>query len=72
MIVVGVILLNSVFDFYRNDFVQKMDDGFSRDTIMRELSTNLESSDHAKQNKELLLTYSGVYTRHLVLRLLAR
>ena len=61
MIVVGVILLNSVFDFYRNDFVQKMDDGFSRDTIMRELSTNLESSDHAKQNKELLLTYSGVF-----------
>ena len=61
MIVVGVILLNSVFDFYRNDFVQKMDDGFSRDIIMRELSTNLESSDHAKQNKELLLTYSGVF-----------
>ncbi len=61
MIVVGVILLNSVFDFYRNDFVKKMDDGFSQENILRELGNNLSGDDHAKQNKELLLTYSGVF-----------
>ena len=61
MIVVGVILLNSVFDFYRNDFVEKMDNGFSQDNIRMELSSNLSSTNHAKQNKELLLTYSGIF-----------
>ncbi len=61
MIVVGVILLNSVFDFYRNDFVKRMDDGFLQENIQKELCANLESTNHAKQNKELLLTYSGVF-----------
>lgn len=61
MIVVGVILLNSVFDFYRNDFVNKMDSGFSRGSILTELGSNLEDKNHAKQNKELLLAYSGIF-----------
>ena len=61
MVVVGVILLNSVFDFYRNDFVEKMDNGFSQDNIRMELSSNLSSTNHAKHNKELLLTYSGIF-----------
>lgn len=61
MIVVGVILLNSVFDFYRNDFVERMDEGFSQDNIRMELTSNLSSQNHAKQNKDLLLTYSGIF-----------
>lgn len=61
MIVVGVILLNSVFDFYRNDFVENMDSAFSRENINKELAANLNGDNHAKQNKELLLTYSGVF-----------
>lgn len=61
MIVVGVILLNSVFDFYRNDFVEIIDNGFSQENISKELIVNLESDNHAKQNKELLITYSGVF-----------
>ena len=60
MTVVGVILLNSVFNFYKNDFVEQMDSGFS-DNIMTELCANLESDDFAKQNKELLSAYSGVF-----------
>ena len=61
MIVVGVILLNSVFDFYRNDFVEIMDSGFSHKNISEELVSNMSDDDHAKKNKELLLTYSGVF-----------
>ena len=61
MIVVGVILLNSVFDFYRNDFVEIMDSGFSQENIAKELISNMEGDDHAKKNKELLITYSGVF-----------
>jgi len=61
MIVVGVILLNSVFDFYKNDFVQKMDNGFSQENITKELYSNMENSNHAKQNKDLLIAYSGIF-----------
>lgn len=61
MTVVGVILLNSVFDFYRNDFVEIMDEGFGRENISGELVSNLSDSSHAKRNKELLLTYSGIF-----------
>ncbi len=60
MTVVGVILLNSVFNFYKNDFVEQMDGGFSED-IMKELHANLASEDFAQQNKELLSAYSGVF-----------
>lgn len=61
MTVVGVILINSVFEFYRNDFVKKMDNGFSQENIKSELSANLKSTDFAAKNKELLITYSGVF-----------
>ena len=61
MTVVGVILLNSVFDFYRNDFVEMMDEGFENEKISEELMSNLSGSGHANQNKELLITYSGVF-----------
>ncbi len=60
MTVVGIILLNSVFNFYKNDFVQQMDEGFS-ETVVRELRANLEGDDYAQQNKELLTAFSGVF-----------
>ena len=61
MTVVGVFLLNSVFDFYRNDFVEIMDDGFGSEKISKELMSNMSDDNHANRNKELLITYSGVF-----------
>lgn len=60
MTVVGIILLNSVFNFYKTDFVQQMDEGFS-DSIVGELRANLGTGDFAAQDKELLTAFSGVF-----------
>ncbi len=60
MTVVGLILLNSVFNFYKNDFVEQMDRGFSGG-VSAELYKNLEREDFAKIDKELLSAYSGVF-----------
>lgn len=60
MTCVGVILMNSVFNFYKNDFVQQIDEGFSQG-VLSELSKNLESEDFATKNKELLSAFSGVF-----------
>ncbi len=60
MTCVGVILMNSVFNFYKNDFVQQIDEGFS-ESVLSELSKNLESEDFANKNKEFLTAFSGVF-----------
>ena len=51
MTVVGVILLNSVFNFYKNDFVEQMDSGYydrrSVDVTVRRLRQKIEDDDSA-------------------------
>lgn len=60
MVTVGITLMFSVFDYFREDFNGQMADGFS-DSIMRELEANLSGDDFAKKDKELLSAYSGVF-----------
>ncbi len=60
MATVGVFLLNSVFNFYTNEFLVQIEDGFS-DDICQKLSDALDSEDYAVSQKELMLAYSGIF-----------
>lgn len=60
MVTVGITLLFSVFDYFRDDFNGQIESGFS-DSVMRELRANLAFEDYAEKDKELLSAYSGVF-----------
>lgn len=60
MTVVGVILLNSVFNFFKSDFVEQVEGGFS-EAVLTELENNMAREDFAAADKALLSAYSGVF-----------
>lgn len=60
MATVGVFLLNSVFDFYTNEFLSEMEYGFSED-ITAKLSDALDYNDPTDSQKQLMLAYAGVF-----------
>lgn len=60
MATVGIFLMNSVFDFYTDEFVSQMQEGFSEQTTKR-LTEALEYEDYAENQKEILLAYSSSF-----------
>ena len=61
MTTVGIILLNSIYSFYTNDFVDQMERGFS-ERVTQQLSSDLESENFASAQKELLSAYSSSFS----------
>ena len=60
MATVGIFLMNSVFDFYTNDFSRQMEEGFSEDTVEK-LSSALEYDNSSEAQKQILIAYSGAF-----------
>ncbi len=60
MATVGIFLMNSVNDFYTDEFVAQMEDGFS-DNILDQLTDALEYDDFAQSQNQLLSAYANVF-----------
>ena len=60
MATVGIFLMNSVFDFYTDDFMQQMDEGFDEAAIVR-LTDALEYDNPALTQKQILSAYAGTF-----------
>lgn len=60
MATVGIFLMNSVFDFYTNEFTDQMDEGFSESNLKR-LEEALRYEDSSAGQKEILIAYSGTF-----------
>ncbi len=58
MATVGIFLMNSVFDFYTNDFSDQMQEGFSED-VVEKLSEALSYENPYEAQKQILVAYSG-------------
>mgnify|MGYP004628963059 CR=1 FL=1 len=57
---VGIILLNSVFGFYKNDFTNQISEGFSV-RLTEGLRDNLLYDDYVSSQKSLLTAYSSSF-----------
>ena len=60
MATVGIFLMNSVFDFYTEEFVTQMDEGFDAQTVER-LENALDYEGAAETQKQILAAYSSVF-----------
>lgn len=60
MATVGIFLMSSVFDFYTDEFVSQMEEGFN-EPVKQRLTEALEYDNYAENQKEILLAYSGSF-----------
>ncbi len=60
MATVGIFLMNSVFGFYSNEFVSRIDDGFS-ENVTRQLTETLAYEDFAQSQKQLFSAYASIF-----------
>lgn len=60
MATVGIFLMNSVFDFYTDDFSRQMEEGFDEDTV-ETLSAALGYDNSVEAQKQILVAYSGAF-----------
>ncbi len=60
MATVGIFLMNSVYSFYTNEFVQQMEDGFSQN-ITTQLQEALKYDDFAQSQNQLLSAYAHIF-----------
>ena len=60
MATVGIFLMNSVFGFYSDEFVTRMEDGFS-DNVTKQLTDTLFYEDFAQLQKQLFSAYANVF-----------
>lgn len=60
MATVGIFLMNSVFDFYTDEFSLQMQEGFSESTVQR-LTEALEYENATDTQKQILVAYSGTF-----------
>ncbi len=58
MATVAIFLMNSVYDFYGDDFTLQMEDGFS-DSVVEELTEALEYDNFAQTQKNILSAHSA-------------
>lgn len=58
MATVGIFLMNSVFDFYKNDFSNQLEEGFDED-MRSSLEEALLYDDFAAHQKEIIAAYTG-------------
>lgn len=58
MATVGIFLMNSVFDFYTNDFAQQLEEGFD-ESIISSLEEALLYDDSTASQKEILTAYAS-------------
>lgn len=60
MATVGIFLMNSVFDFYTDDFSRQMHEGFDEPTVER-LTQALGYENPSEAQKQILVAYSGAF-----------
>ena len=60
MATVGIFLMNSVSDFYTDEFIDRMETGFS-DTVLEQLCDALQYDDFAQLQNQLLSAYANVF-----------
>ena len=61
MAVVGIFLLDKVTNFYADDFLAQMDEGFT-DRLVNSLSESFSASDPSQAQKDILTAYSGSFS----------
>ncbi len=60
MATVGIFLMNSVFDFYTNDFLVQMEDGFDN-VVVSSLEEALQYEDSPSLQKQILSAYASSF-----------
>lgn len=60
MATVGIFLMNSVFDFYTDDFSRQMEEGFDKDTV-ETLTEALQYENSSAAQKQILSAYAGAF-----------
>lgn len=60
MATVGIFLMNSVFDFYTDDFTRQLDEGFDAN-ILSGLTDALQYENSASYQKEILSAYAATF-----------
>ena len=60
MATVGIFLMNSVFDFYTDEFSSQMDESFDGETVTR-LKNALDYEEFAQTQKQILAAYSSTF-----------
>ena len=60
MATVGIFLMNSIYDYYNDEFVRQIDDGLDGIAFER-MEQAMEYSDYAAKLKEVLLAYSSTF-----------
>ena len=60
MATVGIFLMNSVFDFYTNDFLSQMEEGFDESAVAR-LTEALDYDKPHLAQKQILSAYAGSF-----------
>ena len=57
MATVGIFLVNSIYDYYNDNFVAEIEDGFAG-VVDERIDDAMESTDYASKIKEVLLAYT--------------
>lgn len=60
MVTVGIFLMNSIYEYYNDEFVSAIDDAFS-ENVSERIIVALEKQDYAPAIKEVLLAYNSVF-----------
>ncbi len=60
MATVGLFLMNSIFDYYNDEFVGKIEDALES-TVSDRIAETLDTPDYASRLKELLLVYASAF-----------
>ena len=60
MAAVGIFLMNSIYEYYNDDFVDRIDDGFDG-VVLDRLNEALDYSDYSERLKEVMLAYSSSF-----------
>lgn len=60
MATVGIFLMNSIFGFYSDEFVSRIEDGFS-DNVTKQLTNTLSYDDYPLLQKQLFSAYANIF-----------
>ena len=61
MCVVGVVLINNIYNYYSEDFTSQMTGNFSEGSqLYGDLEAALANDDYLRRQKEILLSYSSL------------
>ena len=60
MATVGIFLMNSIFGFYSDEFVSRIENGFS-DNVTNQLTNTLSYDDYPLLQKQLFSAYANIF-----------